>query len=148
MSDPLNILKYEHDKIDDIFTYFAQATFPTQFQQLFDELQHRLVTHFQVEEEMFFSILEKYPEISPSLSETNDQHKLIKEKLADLTILNPASSAWSQGITQLRLAITNYITEQENRLYALLRQLVSERELAELGRRLMFTKSNSLQPVR
>jgi iron-sulfur cluster repair protein YtfE (RIC family) len=139
MSDSLRILKYEPDKIDDIFTYFAQSTFPGQFHQLFNELSQRLLSHFQLEAQMFSLILEKYPEISTIQAETTNQQLQLKERLAELAVLNPSSSAWSQEINQLRLELAQYFLEEESRLFPLMRKVLTDRELAEHGRALQLT---------
>jgi hemerythrin superfamily protein len=142
--DALTLLKSDHDKVNDIFQQFKQGGTPAQFQRLFDQLRQELTIHTQLEEQVFYPEAGRFQEVAGMIQESYREHASVKEALVRIAPLDNSSSEWSSQMTQLMYDVQHHVAEEENHLFPELRQLMSDKQLQDLGRKLEQARLEAL----
>ena len=142
--DGIQLLLNDHRKIEGIFAQFGQGGDSQTFNQLFNQLFQELSIHAVIEEQFFYPELAKFPETKDMVAEVYEEHADAKAALAELAALDNTTAEWSQKITQLRDDIAHHVQEEENDIFAAVRQRLTPDQLELLGEKLQRGKQEAM----
>lgn len=149
----LEILQADHDKVNATFERFKQGETPSVAGTLFEQLYKDLTLHTAVEELVFYPEAAKFAETAAIIKRGYQEQGQAKAALTELAGLEVTSEAWSQKMATFIHDIQAHVKEEEGELFPKLRQLMTEAELEELGRKMQefkmmgLTESKDPQPT-
>ncbi len=146
--DALELLRSDHDKVNQIFKTFEQGGNSQEFQRLFNQLYQELTVHTTIEEQVFYPAVRQSQETNGLVQEAYEEHADAKHLLTEIASLDNTSEEWGRKMTQLMRAIQHHVEEEEGQLFPKVRQLFSPEQLQQLGQQLEQAKTTafSTQP--
>lgn len=129
----LDLLKEQHDEVDQLFTLIEEAQDPDEKEDLFAELADNLAAHAEMEERLFYpAVMAKQTE--ELLLESVEEHLSIKRVLADLMELDPGDEHFDAKLNVAKEQVAHHArVEEEGELFPKVRKLMSADELEGLG---------------
>ncbi|MES2978581.1 MAG: hemerythrin domain-containing protein [Pseudomonadota bacterium] len=127
-------LRRSHDKQRGLSEQLVNAGGDsTQRQALFDQLKTELMAHAAAEERCFY-----VPLIAHDLTQEPSRHGIAEHHDIDKLIekaeeAGPGSSAWPEAVKALQHKVLHHLEEEEEKIFPLARQVLSEQESAALG---------------
>lgn len=135
--DALELLRSQHEEVEDLIEQIEDADEPEEKQALFGEMADKLAAHTTIEEKLF------YPSVMDDttrelLVESTEEHLSIKRLLADMMSLDIEDEHFDAKLTVLKEQVRHHIhDEEEDQLFPKVRRLLSSDELAALGNELL-----------
>lgn len=128
ISDALELLTAQHEEIDFLVVQVQQ----TYDSDAFAELADKLVTHLALEQELF------YPAIASATTdevqrELLAEHVAIKHVLSDLIWLGVEDGLFGTRLHELASLLEGHCGYQEDQLFEVVAETLSEHALATLG---------------
>lgn len=139
------LLKEDHKKVSTLFKEIESASGQGKT-ELFDQLKSELDLHANIEETIFYPALENTEEARDITLEAYEEHKVVKDLLAELEGSAP-SEEWDAKLTVLRENVEHHVEEEEGELFAKARQALSETEIEEIGNQIAAAKGEAPPPV-
>ncbi len=135
MIDPTNaleLLRAQHDAIEDLFARVASAD-PDDRPACLRELADLLVAHTALEQDVFYPAVVREATADLLLDAVED-HADIEQQLADLLELDPDSIAFRGYLTLLADDVHRHARDREEReLFPRVAALIDDDELTDLG---------------
>jgi hemerythrin superfamily protein len=104
---------------------------------LFEQIRTSLLVHAQAEEEILYPAMQTLMLADQSMvSEAYREHQKIKDLLTDLGTMDPVSDAFDVKFKDLKGTIEHHVEEEENEMFAMLKQRMSVEEQQHLGQRI------------
>jgi iron-sulfur cluster repair protein YtfE (RIC family) len=137
-----NLLKADHEKVADILETIDGTTERAikGRDELFARLKLELELHTRIEEEIFYPALEEAEETRDITLEAYEEHRLVKQLLAELESAPKDDEQWTAKFTVLKENIEHHVEEEEGEMFKKARRVLSEEELETLGERLQAAK--------
>lgn len=139
------LLKKDHEKVSTLFKEIESASGQSKT-ELFAQLKSELDLHANIEETIFYPALENTEEARDITLEAYEEHKVVKELLAELEGSAP-SEEWDAKLTVLRENVEHHVEEEEGELFTKARQALSETEIEEIGNQIAAAKGEVPPPV-
>ncbi len=139
--DAINLLMQDHQKVDGLFQQFTQGGTHYQFEQLFEQLRADLTLHTQIEENIFYPAVAKYPELADMVKEAYQEHAGVKKELEQIAGLDNTTTTWSDAMQKLMTDVKHHVAEEENEMFPKLREVMTQQHLEDLGQQLQDAKS-------
>jgi iron-sulfur cluster repair protein YtfE (RIC family) len=140
--DAFELLKTDHEKVAGILEKIEGTTeraLKTR-EELFAQLKSELDVHAQIEETIFYPVLEKN-EVSRDITlEAFEEHRIVKQLLSELEAEPKDDEKWTAKFTVLKENIEHHVEEEEGELFKKARRVLSEEEIEELGARMEKAK--------
>lgn len=136
------LLKTDHKKVAGILEKIEATTeraVKTR-EELFAELKTELDIHAEIEEAIFYPALEKHEESRDIALEATEEHRIVKELLADLERLSKDDEIWTAKFTVLKENIEHHVEEEEGEMFTKARKALSDDEIEVLGTRMETAK--------
>jgi len=136
------LLKEDHDKVAGILEKLDATTergIKTR-EELFTQLKTELDIHAEIEEMIFYPELEKHDETRDITLEGIEEHRIVKELLAELDALAKDDEVWTAKMTVLKENVEHHVEEEEGEMFPKARQALTEEEIESLGTRLEAAK--------
>jgi hemerythrin superfamily protein len=132
-SDALDLLKMQHDEVEDLFDMIESSTSDDAKAQLFAELADKLAAHAKIEETIFYpAVMAKQTE--EILLESVEEHLAIKRVLADLLELEISDPQFDAKLKVMKEQVGHHAREEEEaELFPKVRKLLAAEDLAALG---------------
>lgn len=111
--------------------------------ELFAPLKAELDLHAMIEEEIFYPALEDTEEAREITLEAYEEHRLVKQLLAELEAEPKDTEEWTAKFTVLKENIEHHVEEEEGEMFKKARQALSEEEIETLGDRLQEAKQQN-----
>ena len=129
-TDVLDLLTSQHAEVDALFAKLESGKGDRP--ALFAELADKLAAHATIEERIF------YPAVMAEatrdmLTESVEEHLEIKRVLADLITMRLDREEVDAKLAVLQENVSHHAHEEEDKLFPLLRKLMSAEQLAALG---------------
>lgn len=139
------LLKADHEKVAGILETIEDTTERAVKgrDQFFAELKAELDLHAMIEEEIFYPALEDTDEAREITLEAYEEHRLVKQLLAELEAEPKDTEEWTAKFTVLKENIEHHVEEEEGELFKKARQALSEEEIETLGDRLQQAKQQN-----
>ena len=140
-----NLLKSDHEKVAGILTSIEETTERAAKgrEELFARLKQELDLHAKIEEEIFYPALEESDETREVTLEAYEEHRLVKQLLAELEMEPKDTEEWTAKFTVLKENIEHHVEEEEGEMFKNARKVLSEDEIEELGNRLQEAKKQN-----
>jgi len=136
------LLKADHEKVAGILDTIEETTERAVKgrDDLFAQLKAELDLHAMIEEEIFYPALEDTEEAREITLEAYEEHRLVKQLLAELEVEPKDTEEWTAKFTVLKENIEHHVEEEEGELFKKARQALSEDEIESLGEQLQEAK--------
>ena len=144
VSDAIELLVKDHDKVENMFTQIEQGVSKETGAELFNTLYHELTLHSIVEEQIFYPALAKNPSFKDLLKDAFTEHAQVKQQLGTIAYLEPASAEWTKMMGKVWKELKHHINDEEEKLFPKVREAFSEKELKTLGAELEEGKHSKL----
>lgn len=134
MPDPIEILKEDHHKVEQLFEQLGDGHFGT-VQKIIQELK----VHTSLEEEFV------YPALRDAVDEgladdAEGDHQDVEELIGQLEEMTAAHPAVGETLEKLKHEVEEHVAKEENELLPKLADTLSDEKLAELGGQLAGRK--------
>jgi Hemerythrin HHE cation binding domain len=140
-------LKRDHAGIQALFEKVAKTSedSPSTRARCFQELTSVLLSHIDLEERVFYSILENIFEAQDLVLEAYGEHTVMKEQLKNLATLGYESPDWPAHFSDLQCTFERHGEEEEGPLFHKLKVIFDPLALKELGRQYRLQKERERQ---
>ena len=136
------LLKNDHQKVAGILEKLEETTeraLKTR-EELFAQLKNELDIHANIEETIFYPVLEKAEESRDIALEAFEEHRIVKQLLAELEASSKDDEEWTAKFTVLKENIEHHVEEEEGEMFKKARKVLSEEEIETLGTRMEKAK--------
>jgi hypothetical protein len=136
------LLKEDHKKVAGILEKIDATTergVKTR-EELFAQLKTELDIHAEIEETIFYPELEKHDESRDITLEAIEEHRIVKEFLAELDSMSKDDEVWTAKMTVLKENIEHHVEEEEGEMFSKARKALTEEEIERLGTRMEAAK--------
>jgi hemerythrin-like domain-containing protein len=137
------LLKKDHEKVAGLLEKLEGTTeraLKTR-EELFTQLKSELDIHTEIEEKIFYPVLEKADETRDITLEAFEEHRLVKQLLGELEAGAKDDEQWTAKFTVLKENIEHHVEEEEGEMFKKARKVLSEEEIETLGTRMEKAKS-------
>ncbi len=136
------LLKNDHEKVAGIMDKIEGTTeraLKTR-EELFAQLKTELDIHAKIEETIHYPVLEKAEESRDITLEAYEEHRLVKQLLAELEAEAKDDEKWTAKFTVLKENVEHHVEEEEGEMFKKARKVLSDEEIEELGTRMEKAK--------
>jgi hemerythrin-like domain-containing protein len=140
----LVLLKQDHGNLDALFRRFEELGSEAvgERAEVRDKILEHLATHALIEETIFYpAIRERIPDIEADVLEALEEHHVAKLSLSELEKLPAGNERFVAKMTVLIESVRHHVEEEEEQLFAKVRDAFSEEELQRLGERMQEAKT-------
>ena len=130
--DAFELLKNDHEKVSDLFSQIESASGKTKT-QLFSQLKAELDLHAHIEETILYPALENTDEAREITLEAYEEHKVVKDLLAELASAGSPNDEWDAKLTVLKENVEHHVEEEEGELFDKAREALGESRIEQLG---------------
>ena len=109
-------------------------------EELFAQLKSELDIHAQIEQTILYPVLEQADETHDISHEAYDEHKVVKQRLAELAAEPKDAEEWTAKFTVLKENVEHHVEEEEGEMFKKARKVLSDEEIDQLGARLEEAK--------
>ena len=129
-----DLLKRDHESVTELLRR-VKAARGDEARDLLAELAREVTAHARAEEAVFYGHLLHNERTRARILESLQDHEQIDARLGELALMQPHDERWSARLDVLSEDLGQHIDEEENQLFPLARQILSDREAVEFGRR-------------
>jgi len=136
------LLKEDHKKVGGILEKIDATTergVKTR-EELFTQLKTELDIHAEIEETIFYPVLEKHDETRDITLEGIEEHRIVKELLAELDAMAKDDEVWTAKMSVLKENVEHHVEEEEGEMFPKARKALTEEEIETLGTRMEAAK--------
>jgi len=137
--DPFELLKKDHEKVSELFKRIEASSGKAKI-EIFGQLKDELEVHTAIEEMIFYPALEKANETRDLTLEAYEEHKVVKDLLAELAVANKPSDEWDAKLKVLKENVEHHVDEEENELFDKASDVLTGDEAERLGDRMQAEK--------
>lgn len=140
--DAFELLKSDHKKVAGIMEKIDATTeraLKTR-EELFTQLKTELDLHAEIEEKIFYPVLEKAKESRDITLEAFEEHRLVKQLLQELDAQDKDDETWTAKFTVLKEQVEHHVEEEEGDMFKKARSVLTKEEIEELGERMEEAK--------
>ena len=133
--DPFKMLKEDHRKVEKLFKEMEDAgerAVKTR-EHLFDELKSELELHAEIEEQFMYPMLEESDETKDMVLEAYEEHKVVKDLLAELEVEEQGSDVWMAKLKVMKENVEHHVQEEEEELFPEAKDVLSDEQLQSLA---------------
>ncbi|MEX2123814.1 MAG: hemerythrin domain-containing protein [Woeseia sp.] len=141
----IEILKDDHRKVKDLLSQLVETTTRAEKtrRQLLDKIEHELVIHTHIEEEIFYPAFKKAgnSDFAKVYFEALEEHRAVDDLvMPDLKKTEPSSEKFSGRAKVLKELVEHHADEEEKDMFKKAAQAMSKEELADLGNKMSGRK--------
>ena len=136
------LLKADHEKVAGILETIEDTTERAVKgrDEQFARLKAELDIHAIIEEEILYPVLKDTKEAREITLEAYEEHRLVKQLLAELEAEPKDTEEWTAKFSVLKENIEHHVEEEEGEMFKKARVALSEEEIETLGDRLQKAK--------
>lgn len=137
--DPFELLKKDHEKVSKLFDRIEAESGKAKI-GVFKQIKSELDLHTHIEETIFYPAIVNADETRALTLEAYEEHKVVKELLAELDSANSVSDEWKAKLKVLRENVEHHVDEEENELFDKANDVLTGEEAERLGDRMRAEK--------
>lgn len=145
--DAIKLLMEDHQRVRDLLGRIL-ATTAEQVDprlQLFSLLKQELEIHTQIEEDVFYPIMDRQgADEHEQVVDALDEHRAIRDLLTEMDDIDPSDPLWRAKAAELHDCIEHHVSDEENELFPLARDEIGA-ELEQLGSSMYSEKGDLLR---
>lgn len=126
------LLENDHKRVSKLFKEIESANGQGK-RALFSQLKNELDVHTHIEETIFYPVLEKKEESRDITLEAYEEHKVVKDLLAELAAGDPQEDEWTAKFTVLKENVEHHVEEEEGELFDKAEDVLSDEQIDQLG---------------
>ncbi len=134
--DAIALLRNDHRVVERLFKEFEKAgpkAFKTR-RQVADRIVKELSVHAVIEEQVFYpAVREAVPDADDDVLEGLEEHHIVKWTLSELDGLDAEHERFVPKMTVLIESVRHHVEEEEGELFPTVREVMTRKQLAELG---------------
>lgn len=136
--DVFEAIRRQHDSTRDLVKQLSDTTARAEKTrtQLFAKFKRDLWAHNKVEEAVFYSVLRDMKKIRDEALEAFAEHHVLNSLLEELETIPVATDNWSAKFSALTDVLSHHMKEEEQEVFAMARELLSEDEAKEMGNKI------------
>lgn len=134
------LLKNDHQIVSGLFDRIESASGRSKT-QLFARLKSELDVHAHVEEKIFYPALENKQPSREITLEAYEEHKVVKDLLAELAAGRAADEEWDAKLKVLRENVDHHVEEEEGELFDKANDVLSDEDIERLGNEMEVEKA-------
>jgi iron-sulfur cluster repair protein YtfE (RIC family) len=138
--DAFELLKTDHEKVSQLFKEIESASGQRK-RQVFTQLKAELDVHAHIEEKILYPALENTEEAREITLEAYEEHKVVKDLLAELASGGAPNEEWDAKLTVLKENVEHHVEEEEGELFSKARKALSSEEIDRIGAELEVEKA-------
>lgn len=143
--DAIALLKEDHDKVEELFKQFQNASGDGRKEKLAKQICTELTVHAMIEEEIFYPACEGKVE-DELLKEAYVEHDAAKILIAQIEQGEPSDEFYDAKVKVLQEEIEHHVEEEEKRMEGLFSQARKAGiDMDELGQQLASRKSELMR---
>jgi hemerythrin superfamily protein len=134
--DIFTLLTQDHQKVSHILNALHDAAMRAdrpERHRLYEQLKYALSVHAQVEEKHVYPVFQQAEQTSDEAAEALEEHRQMKTLISALDS-GPEDHTWVSKMLELRKAIEHHVRQEEDRLFAKGRSVLTAQEAEELAR--------------
>jgi hypothetical protein len=143
--DPFKLLKKDHQTVSELFERVEAARGQAKL-AAFKKLKTELDVHAHIEEKILYPALEKPDESRDITLEAYEEHRVVKDLLAELAAGEPGDE-WNAKLTVLQENVDHHVDEEEGELFDKAKKVLSDEQLELLGDKMAAEKKRKGLPV-
>jgi hypothetical protein len=145
--DALKLLKQDHDLVKKILAEGESTTERGEKTRtdLFARLKSELEVHERIEEEVLYPALRDHPKSKEIALEGYEEHHVVDTILGELERTPVTDDTWGAKFTVAKENLEHHIEEEEGEMFRKARQIFSDDELEDMGRRMEEIKELAKQ---
>lgn len=141
--DPFELLKKDHKKVSELFAQIEAASGQTKL-SIFRQLKNELDVHAHIEEAIFYPALEREAETRDITLEAYEEHKVVKDLLAQLAAATSPDEDWVAKLTVLKENVEHHVEEEEGELFDKASDVLTGDQADQLGNGMQAEKERQL----
>ncbi len=144
--NPFTLLKADHKKVAGIMEKLDSTTergVKTR-EDLFAQLKTELDVHTRIEETILYPALKEIDKTRDITFESFEEHRLVKQLLAELDKLGKDQETWTAKFTVLKESVEHHVEEEETDMFPKAAKALSQEEVESLGTRLEKAKAETM----
>ena len=147
--DASAVLKADHEKVAGILETIEETTERAMKgrDEMFARLKSELDLHAMIEEEIFYPALEESEETRDITLEAYEEHRMVKQLLAELEAEPKDTEEWTAKFAVLKENIEHHVEEEEGEMFTKAREALSNEEIERLGEELQNAKRQNKAAV-
>jgi hemerythrin superfamily protein len=138
--DAISLLESDHRTVKALFKKFEAAKDATAQRDLAKQIGHELTVHATIEEARFYPAVKPIKGVDDMVLESLEEHRQIKELIAELTGLPPSDETFEPRMKVLIEDVEHHVEEEETDMFPKVRKALSKKELDDLGQALQEQK--------
>ena len=147
----LELLTGDHHRVRGLFTRFKSAKESDDLGEM-TTLAHKILTelevHTTIEEEIFYPELHDLnDEVHESITEGYEEHKVVKNLMAEISAMEPNTEDWAAKVTVLIENVEHHAEEEEQELFPKVRSNTSAEQRDSLAERMEARKAELGAPT-
>jgi hemerythrin superfamily protein len=140
--DALKLLERDHRKVEKLFAEIEKAP-KGKREELFKEIKTELTVHSELEEQLLYPAAREAKPTHELALESFEEHKQVKNALADLSETDKSTDSWLAGVTVLMEDVQHHVKEEEGELFPKIRRdVLSKEKLEEIGAQMESMKAS------
>ena len=137
------LLKNDHKIVSALFDQIESESGKAKT-QLFTRLKSELDVHALIEEKIFYPALENKKESREITLEAFEEHKFVKDLLAELAKGTSADEEWDAKLKVLRENVDHHVEEEEGELFDKANDVLGDDDLERIGEEMEAEKARQL----
>jgi hypothetical protein len=141
-----DILKEDHQKVSDLFEKLEPTTeraVKTR-EELFTKLKTELDIHAFIEETLLYPVLKEIEETRDITLEGIEEHRLVKQLLAELEQMPKGTEQWTAKMTVLKENVEHHVEEEEGEMFKQARSALTKEQIEQLTTRVQAEKKKQM----
>jgi hemerythrin superfamily protein len=141
------LLKADHKKVAGLLEKLDSTTergVKTR-EDLFTQLKTELDVHAHIEETILYPALEEIEVTHDITLEAFEEHRLVKQLLAELEKMDKGEEQWTARFTVLKENVEHHVEEEEGEMFPKARKALTDEQAEELGTRLEAAKNTEMK---
>ncbi len=139
--DAFELLKNDHKKVSELFKEIESASGQVK-KQLFTQLKNELDVHAHIEERFLYPALENTDEAREITLEAYEEHKVVKDLLAELSNGDTPAEQWDARLKVLKENVEHHVEEEEGELFDKAEDALGDERVEQLGVEMEAEKSS------
>ncbi len=136
----LELLKSDHDKVDELFKQAEATEDENKKHGLFTQIKMELLTHTHIEETIFYPAIMVNEDIKDIVLEGIEEHKQAKTLLCEIPNLSAESEKFDPKFKVLMEDIEHHVKEEEDEMFPMVKKAFDKQQLEELGAQMAAEK--------
>lgn len=138
----ITILKNDHQDLIEIMAKLEFAADKgAKVDELFQDFKRYFNQHDKAEDEIIYPVFKDIPEFKKLINKGYQAHHIVQVALLELRLIPFASESWAPKFSVLRDSILVHMEEEENILFPMVEEKVSDEILNRLGNKIWQQRS-------